>query len=90
MCPAAERLFGLKRRGATARSIYLFFDVGRQNVMRVVRTASFGHSVTVATRFRPRERKPFIVCVQVQPDSDAALANLVWTIEAALPESVPA
>jgi hypothetical protein len=90
MCPAAERLFGLKRRGATARSIYLFFDVGRQNVMRGVRTAACGRSVTVATRFRPIQRKPFVVCIRIEPDSDAALPNLVWTIEPALPQSVPA
>ncbi len=85
MSAAAERLFCVSKRPTRGRSIFLFFDVGRQNLMRDAMAAALGRTVTVSTRLRPKERRRVAVCLRIepQPGTPAVLANVIWTVETA-------
>jgi PAS domain-containing protein len=83
MSAAAERLFCVTKRSTRGRSIFLFFDIGRQDLMRDAMAAALGRAVTVSTRLRPKERRRVSVCLRIEPQSasTAVLANIIWTVE---------
>ena len=82
MSAAAERLFSVTQRSTRGRSIFLFFDIDRQVLMRDATGAALGKAVTVSTRLRPKERRPLTVRLRIEPQSgtQTVLANLIWTV----------
>jgi PAS domain-containing protein len=82
MSAAAERLFSVSQRSTRGRSVVLFFDINRQDLMRDVTAAALGRAVTVSTRLRPKERRHVTVRLRIEPQSKApiVLANLIWTV----------
>ena len=82
MSAGAERLFSVSQRPTRGRSIFLFFDIGRQDLMRDATEAALGRTLTVSTRLRPKERRPVTVRLRIEPQSETriVLANLIWTV----------
>lgn len=76
----AARLLNLTIRGLDGRPLYLFITEGRGRVMNQIEIAARGHTVTIDTIVRPRDRRPRHVHIVIRRVADAS-GKLEWIIQ---------
>jgi PAS domain-containing protein len=77
-----DRLVNLTRRGLIGRNLFMFFDRDREMVADVAAVAT-RQPATLATRLRPRDRKPTPVWIRIHAvrGRGANLPRLRWSFE---------
>jgi PAS domain S-box-containing protein len=79
---AAGRLLNLSSRGMRERSLLSFFAPGRDKIAQHMRRALEGKIVQETATIRPRDRKPFIVRVDISAVPFERGGALEWVFEA--------
>jgi CheY-like chemotaxis protein len=82
VCPQTAAALNLSPRALARRPVDLFVDRDRDILRRQMEVASRGHTVTLETVVRPRERAPRRATIRIdRADPSGTLAELCWQIE---------
>jgi hypothetical protein len=76
--PSGARLLSASARGLQQRSLLLFFEQDRDGWRAASMRASRGECVELSGRLRPKDRRPVLVGVRIEP-ADSLRPALRWT-----------